>query len=123
MEPRFANTFLSIRSCPPVRPNESAVSTASQESPADVLGQYFPMLSRATVYNTLNLFVAKGLVRQHVLAEGGEESAAERTAIGRGLAVGGGPDRVPARRAEIVLAHRSSSAQVSGRSGLGCQSP
>jgi Fe2+ or Zn2+ uptake regulation protein len=32
--------------------------------------QYFPMLSRATVYNTLNLFVEKGLVRQHVLAEG-----------------------------------------------------
>src|SRR5262245_3117267 len=29
-----------------------------------------PMLSRATVYNTLNLFVAKGLVRSHVLAEG-----------------------------------------------------
>jgi Fe2+ or Zn2+ uptake regulation protein len=29
-----------------------------------------PVLSRATVYNTLNLFVAKGLLRQHVLAEG-----------------------------------------------------
>ncbi|MCA2981630.1 MAG: transcriptional repressor [Myxococcaceae bacterium] len=29
-----------------------------------------PMLSRATVYNTLNLFVAKGLLRQLVLAEG-----------------------------------------------------
>lgn len=30
----------------------------------------FPMLSRATVYNTLNLFVVKGLLRQLVIAEG-----------------------------------------------------
>jgi Fe2+ or Zn2+ uptake regulation protein len=30
----------------------------------------FPILSRATVYNTLNLFVEKGLLRQLVLAEG-----------------------------------------------------
>jgi Fur family transcriptional regulator, iron response regulator len=30
----------------------------------------FPMISRATVYNTLNLFVEKGLLRQLVLAEG-----------------------------------------------------
>jgi Fur family iron response transcriptional regulator len=30
----------------------------------------FPMLSRATVYNTLNLFVKKRLLRQLVLAEG-----------------------------------------------------
>jgi Fur family transcriptional regulator, iron response regulator len=29
-----------------------------------------PMLSRATVYNTLHLFVEKGLLRQLVLAEG-----------------------------------------------------
>jgi Fur family transcriptional regulator, iron response regulator len=29
-----------------------------------------PMLSRATVYNTLNLFVEKGLLRQLVLSEG-----------------------------------------------------
>lgn len=29
-----------------------------------------PMISRATVYNTLNLFVEKGLLRQFVLAEG-----------------------------------------------------
>ncbi|MCA1663271.1 MAG: transcriptional repressor [Myxococcales bacterium] len=29
-----------------------------------------PMISRATVYNTLNLFVNKGLVRELVLAEG-----------------------------------------------------
>jgi len=30
----------------------------------------FPMLSRATVYNTLNLFVEKHLLRELVLAEG-----------------------------------------------------
>ncbi|HEX4446728.1 MAG TPA: transcriptional repressor, partial [Polyangiaceae bacterium] len=30
----------------------------------------FPFLSRATVYNTLNLFVKEGLLRQLVLAEG-----------------------------------------------------
>jgi Fe2+ or Zn2+ uptake regulation protein len=30
----------------------------------------FPVLSRATVYNTLNLFVEKGLLQQLVLAEG-----------------------------------------------------
>jgi Fe2+ or Zn2+ uptake regulation protein len=30
----------------------------------------FPLLSRATVYNTLNLFVEKGLLRALVLAEG-----------------------------------------------------
>jgi len=30
----------------------------------------FPMLSRATVYNTLNLFVKKGLLREFSLAEG-----------------------------------------------------
>jgi Fur family iron response transcriptional regulator len=30
----------------------------------------FPMLSRATVYNTLNLFVEKGLLRPFPLAEG-----------------------------------------------------
>ena len=29
----------------------------------------FPHISRATVYNTLNLFVDKGLLRQHVLTE------------------------------------------------------
>ena len=32
--------------------------------------QTFPMLSRATVYNTLNLFVEKHLLRELVLAEG-----------------------------------------------------
>lgn len=30
----------------------------------------FPLLSRATVYNTLNLFAAKGLLRELVIAEG-----------------------------------------------------
>ena len=30
----------------------------------------FPMISRATVYNTLNLFVRNGLLRQLTLAEG-----------------------------------------------------
>ena len=30
----------------------------------------FPLISRATVYNTLNLFVEKGLLRSWVLAEG-----------------------------------------------------
>jgi Fe2+ or Zn2+ uptake regulation protein len=30
----------------------------------------FPMLSRATVYNTLHLFVRRGLLRELVLAEG-----------------------------------------------------
>jgi Fe2+ or Zn2+ uptake regulation protein len=30
----------------------------------------FPFVSRATVYNTLNLFVEKGLLRQFVLTEG-----------------------------------------------------
>lgn len=29
-----------------------------------------PVVSRATVYNTLNLFVEKGLLRQYVLTEG-----------------------------------------------------
>jgi Fur family iron response transcriptional regulator len=30
----------------------------------------FPLVSRATVYNTLNLFLDKGLIRQFVLTEG-----------------------------------------------------
>jgi Fe2+ or Zn2+ uptake regulation protein len=32
--------------------------------------QRFPMISRATVYNTLNLFVDRGLLRAFVLTEG-----------------------------------------------------
>lgn len=31
-----------------------------------------PVISRATVYNTLNLFVAKGLVRAYTLTEGAQ---------------------------------------------------
>jgi Fur family iron response transcriptional regulator len=34
------------------------------------VGERLPMLSRATVYNTLNLLVEKGLLRQLVLSEG-----------------------------------------------------
>jgi Fe2+ or Zn2+ uptake regulation protein len=34
------------------------------------VSERLPMLSRATVYNTLNLFVEKGLLRQLVLSEG-----------------------------------------------------
>jgi Fe2+ or Zn2+ uptake regulation protein len=30
----------------------------------------FPLVSRATVYNTLNLFVEKGLLRRHALPQG-----------------------------------------------------
>jgi Fur family iron response transcriptional regulator len=33
--------------------------------------KHFPMVSRATVYNTLNLFVDKGLLRQFTLTDGG----------------------------------------------------
>ena len=49
------------------------LGTDRHPSADEVLAQVqasFPMLSRATVYNTLNLFVAKGLLRQLVLAEG-----------------------------------------------------
>jgi Fe2+ or Zn2+ uptake regulation protein len=31
---------------------------------------FFPTMSRATVYNTLNLFVEKGLIRRQLLREG-----------------------------------------------------
>ena len=36
----------------------------------DRVQRSFPMISRATVYNTLNLFVDKGLLQPLVLAEG-----------------------------------------------------
>lgn len=52
---------------------EYVLTTVEHPSADQVLArvqQSFPMLSRATVYNTLNLFVAKGLLRQLVLAEG-----------------------------------------------------
>jgi Fur family iron response transcriptional regulator len=35
----------------------------------DRVRERFPMISRATVYNTLNLFVEKGLLRELHLAE------------------------------------------------------
>jgi Fe2+ or Zn2+ uptake regulation protein len=47
--------------------------TADHPSADDVwkrVGESFPMISRATVYNTLNLMVQKGLLQQHVLTEG-----------------------------------------------------
>lgn len=49
------------------------LTTDAHPSADEVLSRvqgHFPMLSRATVYNTLNLFVEKGLLRQLVLAEG-----------------------------------------------------
>jgi Fur family transcriptional regulator, iron response regulator len=52
---------------------EYVLATDEHPSADEVLAQVqasFPMLSRATVYNTLNLFVEKGLLRQLVLAEG-----------------------------------------------------
>lgn len=42
----------------------------SADQVLEEVGSRFPMLSRATVYNTLNLFVEKGLLRELVLAEG-----------------------------------------------------
>ena len=63
-----------------IQPSAQRVAVAeyvleTEEHPsADVVfcrvRQGFPMLSRATVYNTLNLFVKKGLLRELVLAEG-----------------------------------------------------
>lgn len=49
------------------------LTTEAHPSADEVLAEvqaHFPMLSRATVYNTLNLFVEKGLLRQLILAEG-----------------------------------------------------
>jgi Fur family iron response transcriptional regulator len=46
------------------------LTTKDHPSADQVRAQVLPVLARATVYNTLNLFVAKGLLRQHVLAEG-----------------------------------------------------
>jgi Fur family iron response transcriptional regulator len=50
-----------------------ALTTADHPSADEVwdrVRESFPMLSRATVYNTLNLFVEKGLLQALVLAEG-----------------------------------------------------
>jgi Fe2+ or Zn2+ uptake regulation protein len=52
---------------------EFVLSTDSHPSADEVwqkVKRSFPMISRATVYNTLNLFVHKGLLRELVLAEG-----------------------------------------------------
>lgn len=52
---------------------EFVLRTEAHPSADQVWGQVrasFPMISRATVYNTLNLLVRKGLLRQLVLAEG-----------------------------------------------------
>jgi Fur family iron response transcriptional regulator len=52
---------------------EYVLSTDEHPSAERVLervNEQFPSLSRATVYNTLNLFVEKGLLRELVLAEG-----------------------------------------------------
>jgi len=49
------------------------LATDAHPSADEVLAEVqasFPMLSRATVYNTLNLFVEKGLLRQLQIAEG-----------------------------------------------------
>ena len=42
----------------------------SAEQVWDEVKARVPTISRATVYNTLNLFVTKGLLARHVLAEG-----------------------------------------------------
>lgn len=52
---------------------EYVLRTQDHPSADEVLARIrgrVPMISRATVYNTLNLFVEKGLLRQFVLAEG-----------------------------------------------------
>jgi Fe2+ or Zn2+ uptake regulation protein len=52
---------------------EYALVTDEHPSADEVLARVqasFPLLSRATVYNTLHLFVEKGLLRQLVIAEG-----------------------------------------------------
>ncbi|MHB8875742.1 MAG: Fur family transcriptional regulator [Myxococcaceae bacterium] len=63
-----------------IQPSAQRVAVAryvlqTDEHPsADLVWQrvrpYLPVLSRATVYNTLNLFVRKGLLRALVLSEG-----------------------------------------------------
>jgi Fur family transcriptional regulator, iron response regulator len=63
-----------------IQPSAQRVAVAqyvlfSDEHPSadqvwNIVTQTFPMLSRATVYNTLNLFVEKGLLRELFLAEG-----------------------------------------------------
>jgi Fe2+ or Zn2+ uptake regulation protein len=52
---------------------EYVLRTQDHPSADEVLARVrgrVPMISRATVYNTLNLFVEKGLLKTYVLAEG-----------------------------------------------------
>ncbi len=52
---------------------EYVLRTAEHPSAEQVFARVsgrLPMISRATVYNTLNLFVRKGILRQLVLSEG-----------------------------------------------------
>ena len=52
---------------------EYVLTTSEHPSAEQVLERVrrrFPLLSRATVYNTLNLLVEKGLLRELVLSEG-----------------------------------------------------
>lgn len=52
---------------------EYVLATDEHPSADQVLARVkaaFPMISRATVYNTLNLFVRQGLLRELALAEG-----------------------------------------------------
>lgn len=52
---------------------EYVLATDEHPSADQVLARVrasFPMISRATVYNTLNLFVRQGLLRELLLAEG-----------------------------------------------------
>jgi Fe2+ or Zn2+ uptake regulation protein len=49
------------------------LATSDHPSADEVLERVrkrFPLVSRATVYNTLNLLVAKGLLKQHALTSG-----------------------------------------------------
>jgi Fur family transcriptional regulator, iron response regulator len=48
----------------------SSKAHPSADQVLEVVQARLPMVSRATVYNTLNLLVKKGLLRQLVLAEG-----------------------------------------------------
>ncbi len=52
---------------------EHVLATEAHPSADEVFSivrRSFPRISRATVYNTLNLFVSKGLLRELILAEG-----------------------------------------------------
>jgi Fur family transcriptional regulator, iron response regulator len=76
MGPDFVNQLRDVGIAPSAQRLAVAqyvLTTEAHPSADEVLAQVqasFPMLSRATVYNTLHLFVEKGLIRQLVLAEG-----------------------------------------------------